>query len=90
VAASLQSLGLVPSGTTSMITPSTGPNPVQVDQYDVSLILTTHLSPSLSPSGRSSRPNLSGGNYQARLGRDFLSLCLFVYDGRAQRFSLGY
>jgi hypothetical protein len=90
VAASLQSLALVPSGTTSMITPSTGPNPVPVDQYDVSLILTHPPVTIAIPAWPIVECQSLGGNYQALLGRDFLSLCLFVYDGRAQRFSLGY
>jgi hypothetical protein len=29
-------------------------------------------------------------NIQALLGRDFLSLYLFVYDGQAQRFALAF
>ena len=89
-AGALQSLGLVSTGTISMTTPSTGNVPVVCNQYDVSLTV-------VHPNVQMTLPALAivecqplGGTIQALIGRDFLSVCLFVYDGVAQRFSLGY
>jgi hypothetical protein len=90
VAAALQSLALVSTGTASMVTPSTGPTPVPCSQYDVSL---TILHPNLNlmlPAMPIIECQSLGGTIQALVGRDFLAYCLFVYDGQAQRFSLGY
>ena len=90
VAGCLQSLSLVSTGTTLMQTPSTGAMPVPCSQYDVSITI-------VHPSVAMTLPALAivecqplGGTIQGLIGRDFLSLCLFVYDGAAQRFSLGY
>jgi hypothetical protein len=88
-AGALQSLSLVPSGAISMTTPSTGPNPVICNQYDVG-VFVVHPVITL---GLDTMPIIEcqalGGGIQALLGRDFLGLCLFVYDGQAQRFSFG-
>src|SRR5471030_3175007 len=88
-AGALQSLSLAPSGAISMTTPSTGPNPVTCDQYDVG-VFVVHPVITL---GLDTMPIIEcqslGGGIQALLGRDFLGLCLFVYDGQAQRFYFG-
>jgi hypothetical protein len=85
----LQSLSLVPSGAISITTPSTGSNPVTCNQYDVG-VFVVHPVIAL---GLDTMPIIEcqalGGGIQALLGRDFLALCLFVYDGQAQRFSFG-
>lgn len=88
-AGALQSLSLAPTGTTTVTTPSTGPNPMVCNQYDVG-VFVVHPAITL---GVVTMPIIEcqplGGGIQALLGRDFLALCLFVYDGQAQRFSFG-
>ena len=89
VAGALQSLSLVPTGVTHITTPSTGSNPVRCNQYDVG-VFVAHPTITL---GQVTMPIIEcqplGGSIQGLLGRDFLRMCLFVYDGLAQRFSLG-
>jgi hypothetical protein len=64
-------------------------NPVTCNQYDVSVFV---MHPIITL-GMETMPIIEcqalGGGIQALLGRDFLGLCLFVYDGQAQRFSFG-
>jgi hypothetical protein len=89
-AGALSPLSLVPTGTTQMTTPSTGQTPVQCSQYDVSLTIAhPHLNLTI-PAMPIVECQPLGGTIQGLLGRDFLSLCLFVYDGPGQRFSLAY
>jgi hypothetical protein len=80
----------VPTGATLMRTPSTGAVPITCHQYDVCLTL---LHPN-GPVNLGAAPVVEclplGGNIDALLGRDGLSLCLFIYDGPAQQFSLGF
>jgi hypothetical protein len=79
----------VPSGAISITTLSTGSTPVTCNQYDVG-VFVVHPVITL---GLDTMPIIEcqalGGGIQALLGRDFLALCLFVYDGQAQRFSFG-
>jgi hypothetical protein len=89
VAGVLQPLGLAPTGTIPMTTPSSGPNPVICNQYDAGVFL---MHPTLTL-GLDAMPIIEcqplGGTIQALLGRDFLVHCLFVYDGQSQRFTIG-
>jgi hypothetical protein len=90
VSAALGTLGLAPTGTVAVTTPSTGATAATCNQYDVSLTLL-HPQPCLAfnvvPIVECSS---LGGGIQALLGRDLLRHCLFVYDGPAGRFSLGF
>lgn len=90
----LQSLQLTPTGNASMNTPSTGKQPVSVDQYDVSILVP--------PSGANQIPLifntipvictelLSSQGFHALIGRDVLMHCIFTYNGSTGLFTLAY
>jgi len=88
------SLQLTPTGKIPIHTPSTKNDPVEHDQYDVSLFvpavtdtqppLVLHILPVvcaelLIPQG-----------FHALIGRDVLRQCLFSYNGSAGHFTLAY
>lgn len=84
----VQQLGLVPTGTTPMLTPTTGPNPVNCNQYDVLLALihpmlhyTFHALPVVES-------QVVHQGFHLLLGRDVLNGCHLTYQGHAQTFSL--
>ena len=90
----LKSLGLSPTGTASMSTPSTGATPHVTEQYDVSIII---------PGATNNHAPLAVGNLpviacdllqaqgiHALIGRDILADCLLSYDGGGGFFTLAY
>jgi Aspartyl protease len=90
----LTTLGLTPTGSITVNTPSTGSQPHVADQYDVSLMI---------PGSLPTHPPLSIGNlpvlcsellaqqgFHALIGRDILSICLLSYNGPAGFFTLAY
>jgi hypothetical protein len=89
----LNQLGLTPTGTVQVATPSTGTQPVMHDQYDTSLIIfagqghppLVHLT---IPVTKSELLTIQG--FHALIGRDILSGCLLTYDGVNGFFSLAY
>ena len=86
----LRNLGLTPTGVGAVYTPSTGLQPHQANQYDVSLTL---LHPALNFSFFSIpvlESQLAIQGIQALIGRDLLRSCLFVYDGQAGIFTLAF
>ena len=86
----LKSLGLSPTGSVSVHTPSTGSQPVNQDQYDVSL---TFLHSKLSFNIASIpvvASNLQMQGIDALIGRDILDDFLLVYDGQLGLFTLGF
>lgn len=89
----LQPLNLDVRGYTSMITPSTGSVPVQVAQYDVSIILklgnAVHDVRAFS-TVPVVEADLAAQKIQALIGRDILNRCLFIYDGREEKFTLAF
>lgn len=77
-----------------MNTASTGDTPVEANQYDVSLLIP-HTSPDeyalFLPTIPVAEMYLLGPlAVHALIGRDVLDRCLLIYDGRNQRFSIGY
>lgn len=84
----IKQLNLVATGAIPMLTPSTGATPVQSFQYDVSLIVgfgaVSFQFHALAVIESSLRPQ----GFDALIGRDVLAEGLFVYDGKAQMYSL--
>lgn len=76
-------LGLTPTGTMQMLTPSTGATPVTVPTYDVGLVVLggvgggQHVIPVHSVSGCDFSAQGIGG----LLGRDFLANARLIYSG---------
>lgn len=90
----LTTLGLTPTGSTLVSTPSTGNTPVQADQYDISLLVPP-AGNSQVPLFLGTLPALSCGDlapqgFQALIGRDVLSHCILIYNGNRGHFSLAF
>ncbi len=90
----LQQLALTPTGKAIVNTPSTGSTPHISDQFDVGIWI-----PGSTPSDPVfflqnlpviSAELLQQQGFHALIGRDILSMCLFVYDGPTRQFSLAY
>jgi len=88
----LTALGLTPTGTTTVVTPTTGLSSVTVNQYDVGLVI-----PSAQASHSSFiRPTVAVSEHElvrrhgfhVLMGRDILADCLFIYDGQSGLFTL--
>lgn len=89
----LSHLGLSPTGTTPMVTPSTGGQPIQATQYDVSLMIPS--APNQTPLFHHTIPVVESQlvamqGFHVLLGRDVLGECLLVYDGRMGLFTLAF
>lgn len=89
----LAQLGLTPTGSTLINTPTTGAQPVQADTYDVSLsIYALQGHPPLThqtiPVVQAEL--LASQGFHALIGRDVLKECLLTYDGRSGLFSLAF
>jgi hypothetical protein len=90
----LTSLGLSPTGSVMVNTPSTGSQPHTADQYDISLIIPGAL-PTHAPLTVQNLPVmcaqlLPSQGFHALIGRDILSLCWFGYNGTTGLFTLAY
>jgi hypothetical protein len=90
----MRSLKLTPTGTISILTPSTKNDPVEHDQYDISLVV---------PAAAQAQPPLIlhalpivcadllvSQGFHALIGRDVLRQCFFSYNGTAGHFTLAY
>lgn len=87
---SIAPLSLIPTGSVSVHTPSTGANPVEQFLYDVSIYIHHDESPKLLSVMPVCAADFSGQPIDGLLGRDFLRSCLFVYDGVAQTHSIAF
>lgn len=90
----LQTLGLTPSGSVTVNTPSTGNHPHTADQYDVSIFVPGSLAtqpPLIVPNlAVVCSELLPSQGFHALIGRDILSVCIFTYNGAAGLFTLAY
>lgn len=89
----LTALGLTPTGSTMMNTPSTGAQAVPVDTYDISLVV--YAAQPHSPLIHHTIPVvcselLASQGFHALIGRDILKSCLLMYDGQSGIFSLAF
>ena len=91
-------LGLQPTGTTSIITPSTGTTPHTVDLYDISILVPA---PMLRAEGATPPlifntvavagcDLLQAQGFHALIGRDILSVCMFYYNGPGNMIIVSY
>ncbi len=87
----IQGLGLSPTGSMPIVTPSTGPTPVQVNTFDVGIAIPIISGQTFTLGAvQVFESSLNVQGIQALIGRDVLTNCLFVYDGRAKIFSLAF
>jgi hypothetical protein len=88
----IRQLGLIVTGVTPMLTPSTGAKPHDCKQYDTSLWIimdtdTTHRVSLMHPVFES---DLSVHGFQALIGRDVLSRGSLCYNGKQKSISLAF
>lgn len=89
----MQVLGLTPTGTVDIVTPSTGQDVHTTETYDVDFVIPK--SPTEPPLAI---PNLRVAacelflrqGIHALIGRDVLSRCVLVYNGEANVFTLAF
>lgn len=91
----ITALSLTPSGAQlPMNTGSSGSTPFDADQYDVSLLIpassTQYAAFRRATIPVAEMPLVVSIGVDALIGRDILSECLLVYDGRNEIFSLAY
>lgn len=88
----IQALGLTPTGSTLMFTPSTGAQGHLTDQYDASLkIYCTRQQVPLEISVIAVvASDLRVQGIDALIGRDVLKFCLLSYDGQSGFFTLAF
>jgi hypothetical protein len=90
----LKKLHLTPTGSTQMSTPSTGGKTVDIDLYDVSIIIPPGKDGDL-PFSLGTLPVMcvadnSFPGYKALIGRDILRHCIFNYNGSINLYSLAF
>ena len=83
-------LGITPTGMTSIVTPSTGETPHVCNQFDVRIVLVHPESSIAFNALPVIESRLAHQGFQALIGRDMLSRCLLVYDGKHGAFSLAF
>jgi hypothetical protein len=89
----LRSLDLSPTGSVSVLTPSTGPWAHLADEYDVSLHIPgsqPHHAPLVFPAVPVTAADLSIQGIQGLIGRDILSQCVLIYNGFESTFTLAF
>ena len=87
----VQSLGLFPTGTIQIHTPTTGPTPCICNQYDISLVIAMgqqfYLAPLTIPVCEAPLSNLG---IHALIGRDVLANSVLIYNGKGNVVSLAF
>ncbi|MGO9648226.1 MAG: retropepsin-like aspartic protease [Terriglobales bacterium] len=88
----IRALGLSPTGSTLMFTPSTGSQGHVTDQYDASLQIyrTTQEPPLEIPIIAVVASDLRVQGIDALIGRDVLQYCLLSYNGQEGFFTLAF
>lgn len=88
----IQALGLSPTGSTLMFTPSTGAQGHVTDQFDASLQIyrTTQEPPLQIPIIAVVASDLRVQGIDALIGRDVLQYCLLSYNGSEGFFTLAF
>lgn len=89
----VSALGLQPTGSSQVVTPTTGTTPHNASVYDVGLFITgaqgsTPLHFSTIPVVTASL--LAPQGFHALIGRDILGKCLVTYNGTAGFFTFAY
>jgi hypothetical protein len=74
----------------SILTPSTGSSPHPANTFDVGIVIPVATHTFTIPAMQVFESSLNIQGIQALIGRDILNNCLFVYDGRANIFSLAF
>ncbi len=88
----LTALGLQPTGSVPMLTPSTGATPMHADTYDVGIVIPNGNQQGLVLLNMqvSASELLVAQGFHALIGRDILSQCILVYNGSTESITFSY
>lgn len=89
----LKSLGLTPTGSIPVHTPSTGSTPHTADQYDIGLLIPGAVQghqPLIINALPVMASDLAIQGIQALIGRDILKNCVLVYNGTVSVFTVAF
>jgi len=87
---SCRGLGLQPSGSVNIHTPTTAGISVACFRYDVGLAVLDNRSNFIIGDTAVIETDLTSTGVEALIGCDVLAKCLFIYDGSAQTFTLSF
>jgi predicted aspartyl protease len=87
-----EALELQPTGSAPMLTPSTGPTPIDADVYDVSVVIPNapQLPLMIANMPVSASELFQAQGFHALLGRDILQRCVVTYNGSVEIFTFAY
>lgn len=90
----LNQLGLSPTGSVPVHTPSSGATPAMKDQFDFGLVIPgadrSHAPLILGAIPVLSAELVATQGFEVLIGRDILQNCVLVYNGYAQFFTLAF
>lgn len=86
----LKPLGLTPTGTIHIHTPSTSGKPYICEQFDVGLGIDHPKDPMVLLTVPVIATELAAQGISALIGRDVLASCLLIYNGVEGTFTLGF
>jgi hypothetical protein len=89
----LSPLGLVPTGSVPIHTPSTGTTPQNCNQYDVMLLVPPQSAGQMAwvvEAMPAIESDFSAQSIHGLIGRDLLGAAVLVYNGPAGHFTLAY
>jgi hypothetical protein len=88
----LIALGIQPTGTVQVKTPTTGENPVDCNQYDVSIVIPVPKGVpfNLATMAVTEHEFLNSQGFHGLIGRDILSQCHLTYNGQISIYTLAF
>lgn len=87
-----EALQLQPTGSVSVLTPSTGKTPVDADTYDVGILIPNGSQAGLIIHNMAVTASelFAAQGFHALIGRDILQQCVLTYNGAISLFTLAY
>lgn len=88
----VNALGIQPTGTVPVNTPTTGMTPVVCNQYDVSIIIPPPkgIPFQVPTTAVTEHEFFAAQGFHALIGRDILARCLLIYNGQLNLFTLAW
>jgi len=86
----IKRLGINPTGTTSVTTPSTGSTPHTCNQFDVGIIIPSEKLNYQIYSLPVMESELSNQGFHVLIGRDILRNCILHYNGEMAQYTLSF
>lgn len=86
----IAALGIAPTGSVPMHTPTTAGTPVHCDQYDIKLIIPHPVLSRVFGAVPVLASDFSAQGMQGLLGRDILAHCVFIANGEIGFYTLSF